>query len=720
MSHRKYGLDHLGCRTARRLVSPALALWLCSQPFAARADLYFNPRFLADDPAAVADLSGFEKGQEVPPGTYRVDIYLNNGFMTTRDVTFQADAQGHGLSPCLTRGQLASMGVDTGRVPGMATLDSTACVPLTTLISEATTRFDVGQQRLYLTVPQAFMGNHARGYIPPELWDNGITAGLINYNFTGNNAHNTTGGSSRYAYLNLQSGLNIGAWRLRDNSTWSYSSGGSTSSNENRWQHVNSWLERDITPLRSRLTLGDSYTNGDVFDGINFRGAQLASDDNMLPDSQKGFAPVIHGIARGTAQVSIRQNGYEIYQSTVPPGPFTIDDLYAAGNGGDLQVTIKEADGSRQVFSVPWSTVPVLQREGHTRFALTAGEYRSGNSQQETPDFFQGTAMHGLPAGWTLYGGTQLADRYRAFNLGVGKNMGYFGALSLDITQANATLADDSEHQGQSVRFLYNKSLDETGTNLQLVGYRYSTRGYYNFADTTYRRMSGYSVETQDGGGNGDNGSTGYTALNYRGGYGNANVGYSRSDGFKQLYYGVSGGVLAHANGITLSQPLNDTVVLVKAPGAGGVKVENQTGVRTDWRGYAVLPYATEYRENRIALDTNTLADNVDLDDAVVSVVPTHGAIVRANFNAQVGMKILMTLTHRGKPVPFGALATGDSNQSGSIVADNGQVYLSGMPLAGKVRVKWGDGPDAQCVADYRLPPESQQQALSQLSVACR
>ncbi len=43
--------------------------------------------------------------------------------------------------------------------------------------------------------------------------------------------------------------------------------------------------------------------------------------------------------------------------------------------------------------------------------------------------------------------------------------MGYFGALSLDITQANATLADDSEHQGQSVRFLYNKSLDETGTN---------------------------------------------------------------------------------------------------------------------------------------------------------------------------------------------------------------------------------------------------------------
>ncbi|MDD9693179.1 fimbria/pilus outer membrane usher protein, partial [Klebsiella grimontii] len=158
-------------------------------------------------------------------------------------------------------------------------------------------------QRLYLTIPQAFMGNRARGYIPPELWDHGINAGLLNYNFTGNNVHNDVGGSSNYAYLNLQSGLNLGAWRLRDNTTWSYSSGGSSSTSENKWQHINTWLERDITLLRSRLTLGDSYTNGDVFDGINFRGAQLASDDNMLPDSQKGFAPVIHGIARGTAQV---------------------------------------------------------------------------------------------------------------------------------------------------------------------------------------------------------------------------------------------------------------------------------------------------------------------------------------------------------------------------------------------------------------------------------
>ena len=281
------------------------------------AELYFNPRFLADDPQAVADLSRFENGQELPPGTYRVDIYLNNGYMATRDVTFNTGDSEQGIVPCLTRAQLASMGLNMASVAGMNLLADDACVPLTTMVQDATAHLDVGQQRLNLTIPQAFMSNRARGYIPPELWDPGINAGLLNYNFSGNSVQNRIGGNSHYAYLNLQSGLNIGAWRLRDNTTWSYNSSDSSSGSKNKWQHINTWLERDIIPLRSRLTLGDGYTQGDIFDGINFRGAQLASDDNMLPDSQRGFAPVIHGIARGTA-IPIGGGSANVYVNLAP------------------------------------------------------------------------------------------------------------------------------------------------------------------------------------------------------------------------------------------------------------------------------------------------------------------------------------------------------------------------------------------------------------------
>lgn len=181
-----------------------------------------------------------------------------------------------------------------------------------------------------------------------------------------------------------------------------------------------------------------------------------------------------------------------------------------------------------------------------------------------------------------------------------------------------------------------------------------------------------------------------------------------------------SGGIIAHADGITFGQPLGDTMVLVKAPGADNVKIENQTGIHTDWRGYAILPFATEYRENRVALNANSLADNVELDETVVTVIPTHGAIARATFNAQIGGKVLMTLKYGNKSVPFGAIVTHGENKNGSIVAENGQVYLTGLPQSGKLQVSWGNDKNSNCIVDYKLPEVSPGTLLNQQTAICR
>lgn len=303
--------------------------------------------------------------------------------MASRDITFIADDNNADLIPCLSTDLLVSLGIKKSALldnkehsADKHVPDNSACTPLQDRLADASSEFDVGQQHLSLSVPQIYVGRMARGYVSPDLWEEGINAGLLNYSFNGNsinNRSNHNAGKSNYAYLNLQSGINIGSWRLRDNSTWSYNSGSSNSSDSNKWQHINTSAERDIIPLRSRLTVGDSYTDGDIFDSVNFRGLKINSTEAMLPDSQHGFAPVIHGIARGTAQVSVKQNGYDVYQTTVPPGPFTIDDINSAANGGNLQVTIKEADGSIQTLYVPYSSVPVLQRAGYTRYALAMG-----------------------------------------------------------------------------------------------------------------------------------------------------------------------------------------------------------------------------------------------------------------------------------------------------------------------------------------------------------
>lgn len=101
------------------------------------------------------------------------------------------------------------------------------CYALTLLVEGSTADYNVNTQRLDITIPQALMSNRLSGDVSPDLWDEGINAGLLNYSFNGNNTKDRNGFDSNTAYLNLNSGINIGPWRLRDNSVWNYSDAGS-------------------------------------------------------------------------------------------------------------------------------------------------------------------------------------------------------------------------------------------------------------------------------------------------------------------------------------------------------------------------------------------------------------------------------------------------------------------------------------------------------------
>ncbi|HCR7521306.1 TPA: fimbrial biogenesis outer membrane usher protein, partial [Shigella flexneri] len=108
-----------------------------------------------------------------------------------------------------------------------------------------------------------------------------------------------------------------------------------------------------------------------------------------------------------------------------------------------------------------------------------------------------------------------------------------------------------------------------------------------------------------------------------------------------------------------LSQYLGNAFALIDANGASGVRIQNYPGIATDPFGYAVVPYLTTYQENRLSVDTTQLPDNVDLEQTTQFVVPNRGAMVAARFNANIGYRVLVTVSDRnGKPLPFGALAS--------------------------------------------------------------
>jgi outer membrane usher protein len=97
------------------------------------------------------------------------------------------------------------------------------------------------------------------GYIPPEQWDEGINALLLNYNFTGSRSRDReeSNSTSKSYFLGLLQRINK-PWRLRDYSSWNYHN--SDDIHCDNWQHINTYVERAFIPLKGRLTLGDSYT----------------------------------------------------------------------------------------------------------------------------------------------------------------------------------------------------------------------------------------------------------------------------------------------------------------------------------------------------------------------------------------------------------------------------------------------------------------------------
>ncbi|EFH2686860.1 FimD/PapC C-terminal domain-containing protein, partial [Escherichia coli] len=55
-----------------------------------------------------------------------------------------------------------------------------------------------------------------------------------------------------------------------------------------------------------------------------------------------------------------------------------------------------------------------------------------------------------------------------------------------------------------------------------------------------------------------------------------------------------------------------------------------------------------------------------------------------------------------------------------SIVAENGQVYLTGLPQSGQLQVSWGKDKNSNCIVEYKLPEVSPGTLLNQQTAICR
>lgn len=447
------------------------------------ANVLFNGDFMH---GMSVDVSRYSQGNPNPEGNFPVQIVINGTARGRHKVLFKKSQGNQNPQPCITYAELKTFGIDISTLPEISPRNDNSCRVIEKWIPGSQASYQTGDFVLTLRVPQAYMIEFPRGYTDPDSWDSGVPAALLDYNaniygqemtrhYIRSQGHNVSGNAG------LLTGLNIADWRLRERFNMSWNEGKGV-----RTQNLYTYIQRDITKLKSQLTLGDSNTSGELFDSLSVRGVQLQSDDRMLPEGLRYYTPAIRGNAETNAKIRVSQHGRTVYETTVPPGPFEINDVGAMGYGGDLQVTITEADGRVRMQTVPFSAPPMLLHKGITRYGIVAARLQD-DTLRSHPDLLQAFYQYGLGNLYTLYGGSQFSKNYGSLGLGQAFNT-QVGGIALDIIRARSELKDGRVSVGNSYSLAYSKYLDTTDTNFTLAAYRYSSKGFYSFRDAVTER----------------------------------------------------------------------------------------------------------------------------------------------------------------------------------------------------------------------------------------
>lgn len=457
---------------------------LCYSPNAFSNDVVeFNTDVLDVSDRKNIDLTRFSRDNFVFPGTYLLDVYINGQSLSQQKVTYITDPKDSEKTfVCFTPEQIEMLALKEDALTKIQSINAEC----SNILSIPGVRINNHEGKLDITMPQAWMKYSDPNWVPPERWDTGVSGVLLDYNLTGSISRSLTRHTNKHSLSAYgQTGFNLGAWRFRADYQANYNEHGDSKFDWNQF-----YAYRPLIHMAAKLTLGEIYLNSQIFDTIRYTGLNLSSDERMLPPNLRGYAPQINGIARSNSKIIVSQAGRIVYETTVPAGPFSIQDLQSSIRG-TLDVRVEGDDGDVSSFQVDTANIPYLTRPGYVRYNASIGKPSRFNHKLEGPMFATGDFSWGLSNNWSLIGGVLFAGRdYTALSAGVGRDLSVFGALSADVTQSISRLPGENTETGSSFRLSYSKSFDEINSTITFAGYR--------FSQDKFRTLSQYLDEREN------------------------------------------------------------------------------------------------------------------------------------------------------------------------------------------------------------------------------
>ena len=466
-------IRHLKC------ILHILTLVSLSQPVYAQSEFDFS--FAQGEETQIPDV--LKSSSDNIPGEYLIDVFFNSHKVGRQILKITSDDK---EQLCLSSSWLATLDLPINYSKMASTFNSTRQCYDFSRINGGKAVFDYGQQSLKLNLPQIVLLSNLKH----KNWDYGTPGFRLNYDINGNKSFGYGAiPDTENVYGNVDLNANYGRWVF---------SAKAAGTNQDGFASPDLTLSTAIQSVRADFIMGKSFTRSTILPDFSFYGASLRSNSAMEPWNNRGYAPTIDGVLNSNSRVTVSQGDYVLYSKMLPAGSYSLTDILPISNG-DITVTIEDENGRKNKRTYPVTSMPTLLRSGDFNYNFVTG-VREDTSQIEGL-FSLASIDYGFNFG-TVNVASIVHPQYQSIGSGFTLPIGDFGAIATSLNMAWShydnvdKLFSDKTKKGISASIQYAKDFGQD-TNLQLLTYRYTGRGYSDFSDFTPQSF-GIGIDNDD------------------------------------------------------------------------------------------------------------------------------------------------------------------------------------------------------------------------------
>jgi outer membrane usher protein len=303
-------------------------------------------------------------------------------------------ASGEGDSLALLASDAADLRLDVSAAPSIIKDDAQFVV--LSGVPGLKAHVDQARQLLVLDAqPQAFVGTHiGAGPASRVRVTSPETSAFVNYDLLG---EADSGTSARTLGGTVETGTS-GSFGFADNTMTVAASGHAVT-------RLDTTYRDDLPDTMDSLDVGDSISRtSSSGTPLRFVGVQYGRDFSLQPGFIAFPTATLQGSANLPSTVQVYVNNALRYQSDVPPGPFSIDQLPTVNGAGQTSVVVRDPLGRETVTQASFYTSSALLHEGLWDYSYSAGLQRENYGEQSfnyrTP-FASSLVRYGVSDGMT-------------------------------------------------------------------------------------------------------------------------------------------------------------------------------------------------------------------------------------------------------------------------------------------------------------------------------